>query len=108
VLLILAGADVIFAQYDLNYLIPRIVGRGIRLPPLVVILGILAGATLAGVLGVLLASPTIASLRVLGRYVYALLFNLEPFSEDSTPAPLPAPELRWWKKQANQLNRETK
>jgi predicted PurR-regulated permease PerM len=108
VLVILAGADIIFSQFDMNYLIPRIVGRRIRLPPLVVILGILAGATIAGVLGVILASPTIASLRVIGRYIYALLFDLEPFPENTSPAPLPAPELRWWQKHPGRLNRETK
>jgi predicted PurR-regulated permease PerM len=108
VLLILAGADIIFAQFDLNYLNPRIVGRRIRLPPLVVILGILAGAAIAGVLGVLLASPTIASLRVIGRYVYALLFDLEPFPGNTSPPVLPPPELRWWQKHSNRLNHETK
>jgi len=108
VLLILAGTDVIFAQFDMNYLNPRIVGRRIRLAPLVVILGILAGAAIAGVLGVLLASPTIASLRVIGRYVYALLFNLEPFPENTSPLALPAPELRWWSKHSSRLNHETK
>jgi len=108
VLLILAGVDVIFAQFDLNYLNPRIVGRGIRLPPLVVILGILVGATVAGILGILLASPVIASLRVLGRYVFALLFNLEPFPEGAFPATLPAPELRGWQNATRQPDHETK
>ncbi len=108
VLVILASADIIFSQFDMNYLIPRIVGRRIRLSPLVVILGILAGATIAGVLGVILASPTIASLRVIGRYIYALLFDLEPFPENTSPVPLPVPELRWWQKHPGKLNRETK
>jgi predicted PurR-regulated permease PerM len=108
VLLILAGVDIIFTQFDLNYLIPRIVGRRIHLPPLVVILGVLAGAAIAGVLGVLLASPTIASLRVIGRYVFALLFNLEPFPENTSPVALPAPELRWWQKHPSRLNQEAK
>lgn len=69
----------VFQQIDLNYLIPRIIGRRIHLHPLVVILGILIGALLGGVLGILLAAPTIASLRVLGRYVYANLLDTDPF-----------------------------
>ncbi|MBI9047218.1 MAG: AI-2E family transporter [Anaerolineaceae bacterium] len=90
----------IFTQVDLNYLIPRIIGRSVKLPPLVVILGIVAGAALAGVMGVLLAAPTIASARILGRYVYALLFDLEPFPETSSPSieVLPPPEIRWWRR----------
>jgi predicted PurR-regulated permease PerM len=94
-MLIVVGLHLIFEQFDLNYLIPRIIGRRVHLPPLVVILGIVTGAVLAGVLGILLASPTIASGRILGRYVYANLFDLDPFPQAST-SPLPPPNPRWW------------
>jgi len=87
---------IIFTQFDLNYLIPKVIGRSVKLPPMVVILGIVVGATVAGVLGVVLAAPTIASLRVLGRYVYAHLVEIEPFSELSVSEQLPEPQLRWW------------
>jgi len=96
-MLIIIGLHLVFEQFDLNYLIPRIVGRSVHLPPLVVILGIFAGALLAGVLGILLAAPTIASARVIGRYVYANLFDMEPFPE-SIVSPLPPPNPRWWHK----------
>ena len=80
-MLILIGLHLIFEQVDLNYLIPRFVGRRVRLHPLVVIMGIVAGASLAGVLGILLAAPTIASARVIGRYLFANLFDQDPFAE---------------------------
>jgi len=89
------GLHLIFEQFDLNYLIPRIIGRSVHLPPVVVILGIVSGALLAGVLGIFLAAPTIASLRVLGRYIYANLFDLDPFPIASS-SPLPPPNPRWW------------
>jgi predicted PurR-regulated permease PerM len=79
VMVILIGLHLIFEQVDLNFLIPRIIGRRVRLHPLVVILGIIIGAVLAGVLGVVLAAPSIASIRVIGRYVYARLFDLDPY-----------------------------
>jgi len=69
----------VYTQLDLNIFIPRIIGRQVHLHPMVVILGIITGAAVGGVLGVLLAAPTIATLRVLGRYVYARLFDMEPF-----------------------------
>jgi predicted PurR-regulated permease PerM len=78
----------VYTQFDLNFLIPRIIGQSVRLPPMVVILGIVCGAVLAGVLGLMLAAPTIASLRVVGRYVYARLLDEEPMEEKVT-APLP-------------------
>lgn len=96
---LIIGIHLVFEQVDINYLIPRIVGRRLHLHPMVVILGILAGAVLGGVLGVLLASPTIASLRVLGRYVYARLFDLDPFPSPISE-PLPPPNLQWWHKRS--------
>lgn len=80
-MVLVIGLHIVFQQVDLNYLIPRIIGRRVRLHPLVVILGIVAGATVAGVLGVMLAAPTIASARILGRYSFARIFDLEPFPE---------------------------
>ncbi len=82
-MLILIGLHLVFEQVDLNFLIPRIIGGRVRLHPLVVILGIAAGASLAGVLGILLAAPTIASARVIGRYVFANLFDQDPFPEET-------------------------
>ncbi len=95
--LILIGLHMVFQQFDLNYLIPRIIGRRVHLPPVVVILGIVTGAVLAGVLGILLAAPTIASARVIGRYIYGNLFDLDPFPETATPV-LSPPDPQWWRK----------
>jgi predicted PurR-regulated permease PerM len=95
-MLLIIGLHLVYEQFDMNYLIPRIIGRSVHLPPLVVILGIGAGAVLAGVLGLALAAPTIASARVLGRYIYANLLDEEPFQEGSLVPLLPPPNPRWW------------
>ena len=97
-MLLVIGLHVFFEQFDLNYLIPRVIGSRVRLHPLVVILGIVAGAVLAGVIGILIAAPTIASARVLGRYVYANMTDSDPFP-DSVAAALPPPNPRWWRKE---------
>ena len=97
--LIVIGLQIIFQQFDLNYLLPRIVGRRVQLHPLVVILGVVAGALLAGVLGILIAAPTIATARVLGHYVFANLNHQDPFPETVAPE-LPPPRVRWWEKTA--------
>jgi len=94
-MLLVIGLHLIFEQLDLNYLIPRIIGRRVHLRPLVVILGIAAGATLAGVIGILLAAPTIASARVIGRYIYANLVDQDPFPPQEEPPQLPKSE--WWR-----------
>jgi predicted PurR-regulated permease PerM len=107
-MLIVIGLHLIYQQFDLNYLIPRIIGRSVHLPPIVIILGIVTGAVLAGFMGILLAAPTIASARVFGRYVYANLFDLEPFPGD-VASPLPPPNPHWWRKSSSpNLSGETK
>ncbi|MBN1536784.1 MAG: AI-2E family transporter [Anaerolineales bacterium] len=96
-MLIVIALHLVYEQFDLNYLIPRIIGRSVHLPPLVVILGIVGGAVLAGVLGIFLAAPTIASARVIGRYIFANLFDMPPFPESVVSA-LPPPNPNWWRK----------
>ncbi|NJN83835.1 MAG: AI-2E family transporter [Caldilineaceae bacterium] len=75
----------IIQQLENNILVPRIIGRGVNLHPIVVICGVAVGFNVAGVLGALLAAPVIASLRVLGSYVHAKLLDYEPFIGQSLP-----------------------
>ncbi len=70
-------------QVENAYLVPRIMGRRLRLHPVVVFIGVLAGGTLAGAIGVLLAAPVIATLRVALAYVYAKLLDQEPFPREA-------------------------
>jgi predicted PurR-regulated permease PerM/phosphoglycolate phosphatase-like HAD superfamily hydrolase len=77
--LLVMGVYITIQQIENLYLLPRIVGRRVRLHPAVIILGVLAGNELGGVLGILLAAPTIAALRVLIGYVFRKLFDMEPF-----------------------------
>lgn len=70
---------VILTQVIDVLLIPRIMGTSLNLHPVVVLIGLLIGATLAGVIGLLLSSPTIASLVLLGRYTYRKMFDLSPW-----------------------------
>jgi phosphoglycolate phosphatase-like HAD superfamily hydrolase len=65
--------------------IPRVIGRRIDLHPIVIIIGALAGAELMGILGVLMAAPTIASLRVLLGYGFNKLLDQDPFPPDLQP-----------------------
>jgi predicted PurR-regulated permease PerM len=96
-MLIIIGLYTFFEPFDDYYLIPRIIGSRVHLPPLVVILGIVAGALAAGIIGIPLAAPTIASLRVVGQYLYANLFDLE-WSPVSSVEPLPPHGRYWWQR----------
>jgi phosphoglycolate phosphatase len=81
----------IIAQVDTNYILPRILGRRVHLHPLVVIVGLIAGAVLGGVLGVFMVTPILGTLRVLGRYLHRKLLDMDPFPEPMPPDKTIAP-----------------
>jgi HAD superfamily hydrolase (TIGR01509 family) len=89
---IVALTYIFLGQLDNTVLLPRIVGRRVSLHPVVVIVGAAVGAQLAGVLGILLAAPTIASARVINNYVWHKLFDQDPFPP---PAPPVDPRAEW-------------
>lgn len=55
----------VYEEFESRFLMPRIYGRALRLPSSVVLVALLAGGTLFGVLGVLLALPVAAAVRML-------------------------------------------
>jgi predicted PurR-regulated permease PerM len=63
----------VIQQVENNVLVPRIIGSSVNLHPVVVLFGALAGASIAGVLGIFLAIPTIAVARVFLVYLYGKL-----------------------------------
>lgn len=75
---------VIFQQIEANVLVPRIQGDAVGLSPLTVILAILAGASLAGPVGGLLAVPISAIIQVLIQDL--VVARSTPESETLPPA----------------------
>jgi len=66
-------------QLEALFLVPRILGRSLDLHPFVVLAAILIGAGLAGLLGIVLAAPTVATLRLVGRYLRGKLLDEDVF-----------------------------
>ncbi len=48
-----------------HLIIPQLIGRVVRLHPILVIFGLLVGSTMGGILGLLLAVPTLAALKII-------------------------------------------
>lgn len=73
---------ILYQQFEDRFLVPRVYGRTLNLPPIVVLIAVLAGGELLGVPGVLLALPATAAGRV------GLDFWLErhhPFGHEPLP-----------------------
>ncbi len=62
---------VLLQQLESQLVSPRVLGGSVQVPALVVLLAITVGFAVAGVLGAILAVPTVASARVLFRYAWA-------------------------------------
>lgn len=72
VALILLGAVIFVQQMEGHVLQPLIMGRAVAIHPLAVIIAIATGVVLAGIVGALIAVPTLAVLNTGVRHVVAL------------------------------------
>jgi predicted PurR-regulated permease PerM len=65
-------------QIEDNFVMPFVVGKLVHLHPLVVIFSVLSGATLGGILGLLLAVPVAATIKITAIYLYHKLNEQPP------------------------------
>jgi len=77
---LLIVASITLLDQSIDYLlVPRIMGASLNLHPVIILIGLLIGASFAGILGLLLAAPFMATLLLLGRYVYRKIVDLDPW-----------------------------
>jgi predicted PurR-regulated permease PerM len=58
-----------------QFLVPKIMGGAVDLPPLIVLIGIIVAADAFGIMGALLATPMIATGRLVFRYIYGKIME---------------------------------
>lgn len=78
--LLVTSLYILIQQVENNYLVPRIIGRSVNLHPIVILVGAVAGASMAGLIGVFLVAPVIGSLRILSRYILPKVLGIPPES----------------------------
>jgi len=66
--LLVIGSVVVIAQVEGNLFYPRVVGRRVNLHPVVIVLALAAGTTLAGIVGALVAVPLAAMIAAAGSH----------------------------------------
>jgi predicted PurR-regulated permease PerM len=66
--------------YD-NLVSPRIIGQSLGLHPAAVLVVALISAQLIGLVGLLLAAPVLATLKLVGRYAIRKMFDQSPWPE---------------------------
>ncbi|MGH2720132.1 MAG: AI-2E family transporter [Actinomycetota bacterium] len=88
--LLAAGAMLAVQQLDNHLISPNVMGRAVKLHPVSIILALLGGGTLAGVLGMLMAVPTLAVAKILVMHYYSKhVLGVEPLDEPAGEPPVP-------------------
>lgn len=86
--LIVLGIVILIQQLDGNLLQPVVMGRAVRLHPIVILAALTAGGLLAGLVGALMAVPTAAVLTAAGNEVRERRHQDAPLAERADgPAP---------------------
>jgi len=90
---IVAAMYTVLRHSEDYFVIPLVIGRIVKLHPAVVIFSLLTGGALYGLLGVLIAVPVAATLRLVLIYVGAKLRDEDPFPqlEQELEVPHPTP-----------------
>jgi predicted PurR-regulated permease PerM len=73
--LLVAGVYFLISNVILNFVYPKVVGDAVRLPPILVIIAFIAGFSWAGILGMFVAVPLAATLRILFDHIYPRLYE---------------------------------
>jgi predicted PurR-regulated permease PerM len=77
---VLAVALLVDQIFD-NIISPLIFGQALRIHPALLLIGALAAARLLGLIGLLLAAPVIATLKLVGTYTVRKMLDLDPWQE---------------------------
>jgi predicted PurR-regulated permease PerM len=93
--LVLAISLVINFIFD-NYISPRFFGRTLDIHPAAVLVAALFMASLLGLVGIFLAAPVVATLKLTGTYVMRKMFDLDPWPYPEIESkPIEFPWYRW-------------
>jgi predicted PurR-regulated permease PerM len=85
--LIVALFYFVVQQLENSVIVPRLIGQALDLPPILVMAGVVVGASVGGILGAFMAAPLIATLRIVAMYAYNKILGRPPFPSELAPAP---------------------
>lgn len=81
---------IILQQIEAIILVPRIVGESLKLHPAIVVLSVIWGGSIGGLIGVIIAPPLVASIRIILQYFYGRLTGRAAFVDhDENPPESP-------------------
>lgn len=85
--LLVLGINVVITQLTYNFLALPIVGKFVKLPTVVVLVGVLVGIALGSIVLAFLAVPILSTLAITGSYVLSKIAQRDPFPGQEVPEP---------------------
>jgi predicted PurR-regulated permease PerM len=70
-----------------NYVSPRLMANALRVHPAAVMISALVALNLLGVIGVILAAPVLATVKLFFDYIFAKMFDRDPWALMETIPP---------------------
>ncbi len=103
--LLVVGLIFLVDQIFDNLVNPTLMGRTLGVHPAAVLVSALIAARLIGIIGLMLVTPVLATLQLIGRYVLRKMLDMDPWQElTPRPSPMEAPWLpvtrrikAWWR-----------
>lgn len=78
----------VYSQLIYNVVSPPLVGKSVKLPVIVVIVGVLIGMTIGGILAAFLVVPVISTIKLMYTYLIAKVSLQDPFPDEAIPVPV--------------------
>jgi predicted PurR-regulated permease PerM len=84
--LIVVGSAILIDTILDNVLVPRVLSGVLKLHPAAVLVAAIVGASLLGLVGIVLAAPVLATLNMFAKYMFRKMFDKDPWEgiESST------------------------
>jgi len=99
-ILVIILAVVLDQIFD-NLIAPQIMGQTLKVQPVVVLIGAIVAANFIGIIGIILAAPVVATLKLFATYAFRKMLDLDPWPEIETRSNEDA--LTWGKRALRQV-----
>lgn len=93
---IVVGVSLLLDSLMDNFVVPRLMGNALKIHPAAVMVAALVGASLLGVIGIILAAPVLATARLFTGYALHKLSDEDPWP-DEKPEPADISLIERWR-----------
>ncbi|MBN1303482.1 MAG: AI-2E family transporter [Anaerolineales bacterium] len=80
--LLTVGTGIVIDWIFDSLVAPRVMARALKVHPAAIMVTAIIGASLFGIIGLILAAPALATVNLFGRYVLRKMFDLDPWPEE--------------------------